>query len=503
MPENKILLNWDGDAEWWFLSNLKEEDWSDVENKAIAYIDTYYKNNGIGDILFNIFCQNSVTPSKVISDRIAKYYQKIENGIPVDYSNHPRIALPKRCREDCGVALTELWIKRCKEVGINPWLSFRMGDCHFPDEETAFLRSDFFYKAKKKGWLLGDDYGYFKNCINYTYSEVREIMLAYIKEQLSELDVYGIELDFMREPMIFDYHNYRDITPIMNEFMANVKKIVETCEEKHGHKIKILVRLPRDINFSKTIGFDTVYWAKNGLVDYISPSARWMTTDTAMPISEWVEKLSPYGVEIFAGLEMNTPYPYPKHPTDIDIAKAHTVQYHAQGSKRTYVYNIYHPFLAAPDINCYQNEEEILEIWRNCGDIEKCLKGIRRHVLTHEDSGFTDFGERWMPLPKIIENGAKFEIQTGRLEETSELTLFVGLKNAEHSEISVTFNGNCCTYSGDGSDCFAVKHPKYSAKDFVAFSVPSTNLKPITQLITITGKSNAEITYIELKVNNN
>ena len=28
------------------------------------------------------------------------------------------------------------------------------------------------------------------------------------------------------------------------------------------------------------------------------------------------------------------------------------------------------------------------------GDIEKCLKGTRRHLITHEDSGFTDFGER-------------------------------------------------------------------------------------------------------------
>ena len=501
MTENKILLNWDGDAEWWFLRDFKEEDWSNIEAKAIAFLDYYYKDNGIGDIIFNIFCQNSVTPSNVITDRTTKFYQTEENGIPVDYSNNPRLELPKRCREDYGVALTELWIAHCKEIGINPWLSFRMGDCHCPDDETSFLRSDFFYTAKKNGWILGDDYGYFKNCLNYTCHEVRKIMLDYIEEQLSNIDVYGIELDFMREPMIFDYHNYRDITPIMNEFMVSVKDIVKKCEEKHGHKIKTLVRLPRDINFSKTIGFDAVYWAENSLVDYISPSARWMTTDTAMPISEWVEKLSPYGVETFAGLEIQTPYPYPKHPTDIDIAKAHTVQYHAQGSKRTYVYNIYHPFLAAPDIKCYQGEEEIVEIWRTCGDIEKCKKGVRRHLLTYEDNGFTDFGERWLPLPKTVENGVRFEIQTGEINPTDELTLFVGIKNASADSLYVSFNGEKCEYIGDGADSFALKSPEYTAKDFAAFSASAVNPNPVTQFIEISGDPKTEIDYIELKVN--
>ena len=37
MTENKILLNWDGDAEWWFLRDFKEEDWSNIEAKASKY----------------------------------------------------------------------------------------------------------------------------------------------------------------------------------------------------------------------------------------------------------------------------------------------------------------------------------------------------------------------------------------------------------------------------------------------------------------------------------
>ena len=42
--------------------------------------------------------------------------------------------------------------------------------------------------------------------------EVRESMLAYLREQLSRYDVYGLELDFLRE-----YHCFRYLTADMGE----------------------------------------------------------------------------------------------------------------------------------------------------------------------------------------------------------------------------------------------------------------------------------------------
>jgi len=35
-----------------------------------------------------------------------------------------------------------------------------LNDCHEPDDEVNWLRGDFFYEARKKGWMVGEDYGY-------------------------------------------------------------------------------------------------------------------------------------------------------------------------------------------------------------------------------------------------------------------------------------------------------------------------------------------------------
>ena len=78
MKQNTILLNWDGDAEWFFMESL-DGNYENLEEKAKDFLEKYYKDSGIGDILFNIFDQNSVTPSKVFTDRASKYYQKLEN----------------------------------------------------------------------------------------------------------------------------------------------------------------------------------------------------------------------------------------------------------------------------------------------------------------------------------------------------------------------------------------------------------------------------------------
>lgn len=496
-----ILLNFDGDMEYFFLKYYINGEWSGLEAKAREFLEKYYADNGISDILFNIFCQNSVTPSSVITDRVQKYHQRTENGISVDYTENERLSLPAICREKYNLPLTELWIKHCNKIGIRPWLSIRMNDCHFPDEETAFLRSDFFYEARRNGWTLGDEYGYYKNCLNYTAPEVRKIMLDYIREQLCAIDVYGIELDFMREPKCFDYHNYRDISPIINEFMGKIKEIVTDCENLHGHKIKIMLRLPRDMDFARKIGFDAVYMAQHGLADAVVPSPRWETADTDMPISKWVERLSPYKTEVFPCLEINTPY---SKSTDCETAKAHTVQYYSQGASGIYVYNIYHPFLAFPDFPfySYKRVNEITEIWQTCADYEKCLKGVRRHILTYEDNGFTDFGKPWRPLPKIIGSGADFEIKTGEISEGSTVTVFLGINGEGTEKIRVTLNGIPCRNAAKAEKPFITeKEASAVSQSFYAFTAQNANFPSDIQRLGINGSPECEIAYVELKIN--
>ena len=110
-----ILLNFDIDYEKFFLDSL-DGDLADVERKAVEYLDRIYKDKGIGDIFFNIFCQSSLTPSKVFISRAEKYHQKKENGIDVNYEDHPYLLASKILTEDCGVSVTGIWISATRIV---------------------------------------------------------------------------------------------------------------------------------------------------------------------------------------------------------------------------------------------------------------------------------------------------------------------------------------------------------------------------------------------------
>ena len=500
MKQNTILLNWDGDAEWFFMESL-DGNYENLEEKAKDFLEKYYKDSGIGDILFNIFDQNSVTPSKVFTDRASKYYQKLENGIAVDYSGESRLKCHKISREDYGVGITEVWVEHCKALGIRPWLSVRMNDNHYANAETGWIRSDFFYEAKKNGWMLGERYNSSSVNWNYAIPEVQKKMLDYIEEQLLAIDVFGIELDFMREPMCLDYYGDKNVCLYMNGFIEKVRATVDRCAERQGHPIKIAVRLPRDINLAKRIGFDAEYWAKNSLVDAVVPSSHWLGADTGMPIAEWCEKLSPYGVEIYPCLEMNLPLGL---HIDAETAKAHTVQYADQGGDATYIYNLYHvhfEYLKEAGIwfDC-PSAEEIMDTWRSCGDIDNCRKGVRRHLVTEESLGFHKLVPRWNPLPKKISFGLGVEVQTGNISDDSDVTLFVGIKGQKNDNVRAFFNANECKYLGKGLDAFALKNPNVDPEEIFAFSVPEACAEPLTQVVAISGDRDAEVYYLELKV---
>ncbi len=499
MKDNTILLNWDTDAEYFFLSHLT--DWSDVEGAAKAYLDDYYKDTGIGDLIFDVYCQYSITPTKVFSDMKSRYHCRLEGGVPVDYTQDPHIQMLYDCHEKYGVQPIRVWIDHCKEIGIRPWISVRMNDCHDPYDETSRLRSDFFYEARDNGWMVGEEYGYFKNCFNYAYPQVRQKFLDYIDEQLTAFDVYGLELDFMREPVCFDFLHFKEAQPIMNDFMAKVKAIVTRCEAVHGHPIKIMVRLPRDLHLSAEIGLDAVEWSRQGWVDALVPTGRFRTTDTGMPIAEWVETVSPYDVDVYAGLEVCLPARrLCSLQINKEISKAHTVQYAAQGSARTYVYNLYHPYLACPG-GFYETPEDIKDIWAVIGDPEKCAQGERRHILTFDDT-YEWYPNRrlWNPLPATVGEGATLEVQTGAIPSTADVTLYMAVRDADPAALTVTFNGTSCTYLGHSDQAWVLRSGDYTAEDIAAFRVPATGTQPVTQTVCISGVPEATICTLELVV---
>jgi len=410
-----------------FLNKVSEEE--NISEESLYPYMEQYANTGVTDILIDIFCQYSATDSEFWTTYADKYLQKTENGIEVDYTERYRGLY--KFNKIHGIDPHVVWFKKCKELGINPWITIRMNDCHCPDDEACFLRSDFFYEARNKNMMVGDKYGYFRYCFDYAYEEVRTKMLNYIEEQVNRYDVYGIELDFQREIVCFDYLNNKNCHEIMNDFMREARKIVKNAEKIHGHEIKLAVSLQRDIEQNLIYGFDAKTWDKENLVDILVITPRWETSDSDMPIAQWIKTIK--NAEIVAGIETLVSQPNRVAHMSAAHVRAMMSKYLQQGSEGTYLFNYF--------ILPWADNTRSLEVFRTCTDLETIMSLPMRHALTFQDIA-PENCSRWKILPKTVENEAfKFEISTGKLPENKNTALILGFEEGCPDNCKVEVNG--------------------------------------------------------------
>ena len=459
------------------------------EADLYVYVDQY-DNTQITDLAFNVFCQYSATPSDIWTDSTDKYLQTTENGVAVDYKSLYE-GIYQYYQQS--IDPYQVWFDRCKTDGINAWLSLRMNDCHEPDEAASFLRSDFFYEAREKGWMIGSDYGYYRNCFDYAVPAVRQKMLDYTREQLMRYDVDGIELDWMREITCFDYNNNPGCAAVMNDFMRETNSIVREAEAKWEHDIQIMARLPRDVEQSLVYGFDAVTWANEKLVDIIVVTPRWATCDSAMPLADWADKCN--GVKLYAGIETLVAKQGADFQATADVVRGYAAQYLTAGADKIYLYNYYdnplNPAWAGRNP----------AIFASCGQLETALNASRRHVVTYQDISPDGYGPyKPLPLKVTAYNTQTLKVETGYISAVAGVTVIVGTKTPDKiKNITLKANGVLCVKAQDGPPA----DHTYADEDVILFryTIENNDLTNLQKLsFENTGILTVQIDYVEIVV---
>lgn len=157
----------------------------------------------------------------------------------------------------------------------------------------------------------------------------------------------------------------------MNGYMRDTALIVKEAEKKHGHGIRLAVRLPRDIDQSRVFGFDARAWQKEGLVDAVTATPRFSTNDSLMPVAEWKKELP--GVEIWAGLETLVNRQGEGSMASPEVARGYAAQYLTAGADGVYLFN----YMSAGSVNPRNGE-----VYETCGDTKTLFSLPRRHVVT-------------------------------------------------------------------------------------------------------------------------
>ena len=455
------------DPDWlWYIYESVHADTNDFEEKIRKYVRSY-ANRGISDLIVCSFSQVSMTPTNVLTWLGEKYNQKIENGIEVDYTNLHRVKHIVDIYNAMDKDPYDIFVDETRKCGMTAWLALRMNDHHYQLEPTCYAHGDIYYKAKENGWFIGEESGgvgpaAFSECLDYGVEYIREKMFAYVCETLDKFDMDGLELDFQRSLYCFDFMNHPDCYIVMTEFMQRIRAYLKKTEEKRGHKIKLGVRLCRDIEQNKAFGFDVREWVKQGLVDTVNPAPTWITSDSGIPIAEWKKMLEGTGVELYAGIEYNLFFPVDQ---TTETYKAFVVQFFDAGADKIYPYNFFRLCLESkenptqadvegcdtpysPRMLSKEKDEFLHGVWGICKDDTIARKGVRRHVMTYQENDAVPNGKAgyvlhttwfsedddspairkgYKPLPARIQGERVFEMQTGDCAG-AETTLFLAVE---------------------------------------------------------------------------
>ena len=169
-------------------------------------------------------------------------------------------------------------VEAAKKCGIAPFISYRMNDHHYLNQETAFVHPRF-WRENPQLWLkagekaendvaLCDGERYF----DYYHEEVRRHYYSLLEELVSMYDVEGVELDFMRSPTYFDAAHLEEGRGIMTEFVRSIREMLDTWGKKRGKQLKLCVRVPYTTKWCHEVGLDVERWDAEKLIDMVNVS---------------------------------------------------------------------------------------------------------------------------------------------------------------------------------------------------------------------------------------
>jgi len=334
---------------------------------------------------------------------------------------------------DKGIDPYAVWIKRCREKRISPWISMRMNDMHRVTIPNSPWITNFWRKhpeLRRNPNYTGKDWGEYT--FDYSKMEVRSFELALVRELLERYDCDGFETDWMRFPLHFT--KPLEQGHFLTQFMRDVRSIAKEWEIKRGHPIRISARIPTDPDVAAALGMDAALWAKEGLVDMIVASCYWHTIDFDTPIERWQERFGNVARKVPVvpgGVEGISAYKAAPRQMITDPALyygwAASSRYRGAGSFYLFNFMMYWSAALQGDSSLLPNIYRPM-IEKGLSD-EVVLGSRRRHPVTFHDtrSSVPDGAQ----LPKMTAKSASFTIHIGKKPASGKVAVIAGLSEKD------------------------------------------------------------------------
>lgn len=248
-----------------------------------------------------------------------------------------RWAVNCKLLQEKGIDPYAVWIRRCREKGVSPWLSLRMNDIHYV-EITNYFRNTTFYRTRTDLRIdpSGRRGGAYRS-LDYAHKEVRDYTMAQVREIAERWDADGLELDWMRFGHVFNPDCARTNAPILDAFVREASAAIRSAGERRGRKAGLAVRVPPDPDLALSNGYDVVKWAREGWVDVVIADSFYFA-DASMPVDKWLKLLNGTKARFVPSLGSDMP---DKTPVGyVEGCRGLARRFYDQGATGVYVFNL-------------------------------------------------------------------------------------------------------------------------------------------------------------------
>ena len=423
----------------------------------VAYVDDLAQGGKVTDFVMCTMGQRASYDSKVCEPI---WLGAGEPGADRWVSN------AKLCHER-GLDVYRIWIDRCREKGIAPWISMRMNDVHGVTGKDWFRTCGFWRnhpELRRHPELdpLKGGGGWLNFTLDYAHKEVRDYHLAIFKELVDRYDADGYELDWMRWPCCFRPGHEREDAHYLTEFMRECRAYANAAAAKRGHVVRIGVRVPQKLVCAEGFGLDPVRWAKEGLVDLIVPTCFIQAYDYELDFAGWTKAIAavnpkteviPGGANMFSASDYGGTVPF-----ELAAWRGWCDRMFLQGAKGVYLFNA-----------DYLDDGVKREVYAKGVDPEQVAKLPRRFLSSFDDITSVEgtLGQR-CPFP--LAEGKDVVISSGTVPASGRVAVVIAT-SAKVDAPSVTLNGVTPTGSPVRLTDMAPYCAKY-AKDVWSYEFP-------------------------------
>lgn len=366
-------------------------------------------------------------------------WEGIAGGEKISYGGMENVRWATNCKTlaEKGIDPYTVWIERCREKQISPWLTMRMNDVHFTSDWNYFRNLNFWRENPQLWRVPNSDRKNWTDCaFNYAHQEVRDYHLGIVRELFQRYDFDGFELDWMRFCLHLTPGKAEEEGNYLSEVVRSVRQIAREWEVKRGHPIRISVRVPVDPDVAREMGMDAVAWVKEGWVDVIVASCFFSSGDFDIPVAKWKEQLGEHAsrTPLLVGTDHGVTPGNPASRTAMDHAlyNGWAANMHYLGADGLYLFNlVYMPAVFQGVITKGLDAETI----RNAP---------RRHPISYHDymtrPGDGDYGKQ---LPQKTDREISLKILFGQKPDQGNVEVILAFqeKDAEKGAWEGTLGG--------------------------------------------------------------